>query len=86
MLSSFERDWFHFHSRPLKSICSVNAGLTGLVSLSISNSRITSAGLQNLKTLKNLKQLTLEACRVSASDIKKLQMTDLPNLVSFRPE
>ena len=67
----------------LQCLCT---GLTGLISLNISNSRITSAGLRHLKTLKNLKQLTLEACRVSASDIKKLQSTDLPNLASFRPE
>uniref|UniRef100_A0A2N9H512 Uncharacterized protein n=1 Tax=Fagus sylvatica TaxID=28930 RepID=A0A2N9H512_FAGSY len=60
--------------------------LTGLVSLNVSNSRITSAGLRHLKTLKNLKSLTLEGCKVMANDIKRLQSTDLPNLVSFRPE
>lgn len=62
-----------------------NAGLTGLVSLNVSNSRITSTGLHHLKTLKNLKSLTLEGCKVTANDIKTLQSTALPNLVSFRP-
>lgn len=64
----------------------VLAGLTRLVSLNMSNSRITSAGLKHLKPLKNLKSLTLESCKVTANDIKKLQSTDLPQLVSFRPE
>ncbi|KAH7547434.1 hypothetical protein FEM48_Zijuj01G0309600 [Ziziphus jujuba var. spinosa] len=60
--------------------------LTGLVSLNVSNSRITSGGLRHLKTLKNLKSLTLASCKVTANDIKKLQSNDLPNLISFRPE
>ena len=63
-----------------------DAGLTALVSLSVSNSRITNAGLQHLKQLKNLKSLTLDSCKVTVNDIKKLQSKDLPNLVSFRPE
>ncbi|KAI6672017.1 hypothetical protein NL676_006902 [Syzygium grande] len=62
------------------------SGLTGLVSLNVSNSRVTSAGLRHLKTLKNLRSLTLEGCKLTGVDIKKLQSTDLPNLVSFRPE
>lgn len=62
------------------------AGLTQLVSLNISNSRVTAAGLKHLKSLMNLKSLTLESCKVTASDIKKLQSDHLPNLVSFRPE
>lgn len=62
-----------------------NAGLTGLISLNVSNSRITNSGLKHLKMLKNLKSLTLESCKVTANEIRKLQMTDLPNLVNFRP-
>ncbi|CAI0542645.1 unnamed protein product [Linum tenue] len=36
--------------------------------------------------LKNLHSLTLESCKVTASEIRKLQLTALPSLVSFRPE
>ena len=61
-------------------------GLTDLVSLNVSSSRITAGGLNHLKPLKNLRSLTLESCKLNASDIKKLQASDLPNLVSFRPE
>lgn len=64
----------------------VNAGLTLLVSLNVSNSRVTSAGLQHLKPLKNLRVLVLESCEVTADDMRKLQSTELPELVSFRPE
>nr|CAN74892.1 hypothetical protein VITISV_002002 [Vitis vinifera] len=59
------------------------SGLTALVSLSVSNSRITNAGLQHLKQLKNLKSLTLDSCKVTVNDIKKLQSKDLPNLPAF---
>ncbi|CAL5375596.1 unnamed protein product [Camellia sinensis] len=61
-------------------------GLRQLISLNVSNSRITSAGLKHLRPLKNLKSLTLESCKVTVNDIKRLQTIDLPNLVSFRPE
>lgn len=61
-------------------------GLTALVSLNVSNSRITNAGLQYLMPLKNLRSLSLESCRVTAAEIKKLQSTALPNLVTVRPE
>ncbi|KAL5150319.1 F-box/LRR-repeat protein 14 [Glycine soja] len=62
------------------------SGMTALRSLNVSNSRITNEGLRHLKPLKNLRTLTLESCKVTASGIKKLQSTDLPNLISFRPE
>ncbi|CAI0422486.1 unnamed protein product [Linum tenue] len=62
------------------------SGLTGLISLNVSNSRITAAGLRHLKPLKSLKSLSMESCKVTASDIEKLRSFDLPNLVSFRPE
>ncbi|KAF5957174.1 hypothetical protein HYC85_004399 [Camellia sinensis] len=62
------------------------SGLRQLISLNVSNSRITSAGLKHLRPLKNLKSLTLESCKVTVNDIKRLQTIDLPNLVSFRPE
>ncbi|THG01197.1 hypothetical protein TEA_018431 [Camellia sinensis var. sinensis] len=56
------------------------SGLRQLISLNVSNSRITSAGLKHLRPLKNLKSLTLESCKVTVNDIKRLQMIDLPNL------
>uniref|UniRef100_A0A2C9UL19 Uncharacterized protein n=1 Tax=Manihot esculenta TaxID=3983 RepID=A0A2C9UL19_MANES len=62
------------------------SGLSELVSLNVSNSLITNEGLQYLKPLKNLRSLSLESCKVTASEIKKLQSTALPNLVTFRPE
>ncbi|KAH7574347.1 hypothetical protein JRO89_XS03G0285000 [Xanthoceras sorbifolium] len=62
------------------------SGLTSLVSLNVSNSRITNEGLHYLKPLKRLCSLTLESCKVTASEIKKLQSTALPNLVNYRPE
>lgn len=64
----------------------MTTGLTELVSLNVSNSLITNEGLRYLKPLKNLRALTLESCKVTASEIKKLQSTELPNLASVRPE
>ena len=65
------------------SFSGVNAGLTALVSLNVSNSHITNDGLPYLKPLKNLQLLSLESCKEISSEIKKLQSTALPNLVSF---
>ncbi|CAN1289992.1 F-box/LRR-repeat protein 14 [Linum perenne] len=62
------------------------SGLEELVSLNVSNSLISNKGLQHLKPLKNLRSLTLESCKVTAAEIRKLQLTELPGLVSFRPE
>ncbi|KAK6942200.1 Leucine-rich repeat [Dillenia turbinata] len=62
------------------------SGLTALVSLNVSNSSITSEGLQFLKPLKNLRSLLLESCKVTALDIKDLKSTALPNLLNFRPD
>ncbi|KAA3470552.1 leucine-rich repeat-containing G-protein coupled receptor 4-like [Gossypium australe] len=62
------------------------SGLNALVSLNVSNSNITNDGLPYLKPLKNLRSLSLESCKVTVAEIKKLQSTALPNLVSFRPE
>lgn len=64
----------------------INAGLTRLVSLNVSSSRVTRAGLLHLKPLKNLRTLVLESCEVTADDMRRLQSTSLPELVSFRPE
>lgn len=62
------------------------SGLTALVSLNVSNSRITNEGLLYLKSLKSLRSLCMESCQVTASEIKKLKSTFLPNLVNYRPE
>lgn len=62
------------------------AGLTALVSLNVSNTRISNAGLRHLKDLQNLRSLSLDSCRVTTSEVKKLQATVLPNLISVRPE
>jgi hypothetical protein len=64
----------------------LNTGMTALRSLNVSNSRVTNEGLRYLKPLKNLRTLSLESCKVNAAEIKKLHSTDLPNLISFRPE
>eukprot|EP00252_Welwitschia_mirabilis_P007649 TRINITY_DN1924_c0_g1_i6.p1 TRINITY_DN1924_c0_g1~~TRINITY_DN1924_c0_g1_i6.p1 ORF type:complete len:113 (-),score=7.71 TRINITY_DN1924_c0_g1_i6:431-769(-) len=56
------------------------SGMTELVSLNLSNSRITNAGLLHLRPLKNLTSLTLIGCKVSKSEINKLRATHLPNL------
>lgn len=69
----------------VRRLC-LHTGLTGLVSLNVSNSRITNAGLVHLKPLKNLRSLSLESCKVTATELKKIQLAALPNLVSVRPE
>ncbi|MQM03898.1 hypothetical protein Taro_036692 [Colocasia esculenta] len=56
------------------------SGLTGLVSLNLSSTHITNAGLQNLKPLKNLRSLHLDCCRVTGSEMKKLHLAALQNL------
>jgi hypothetical protein len=70
----------------LVSTVASRAGLTALMSLNVSNSRVSNSGLHHLKPLQNLRSLTLESCRVTAPEIKKLQLDALPNLVSVRPE
>lgn len=67
-------------------ISSMCTGLTALVSLNVSNSRVSNSGLHHLKPLQNLRSLSLESCKVTAIEIKKLQLAALPNLVSVRPE
>lgn len=62
------------------------SGLTALVSLNVSNTRVSNAGLRHLKDLQNLRSLSLDSCRVTTSEVKKLQATVLPNLISVRPE
>ncbi|KAK6944433.1 Prolamin-like domain [Dillenia turbinata] len=57
---------------PFFPVVVVDLWLTALVSLNVSNSSITSDGLQSLKPLKNLRSLSLESCKVTASDIKHL--------------
>ncbi|PWA49145.1 leucine-rich repeat family protein [Artemisia annua] len=52
-------------------------GLTQLVSLYLSNSRVTSSGLQHLKPLKKLKSLSLESTKVIANDLKRLQSLNM---------
>ena len=61
-------------------------GLTALVSLNVSNSRVSNSGLHHLTLLQNLRSLTLESCRVTPAEIKKLRLAALPNLISVRPE
>lgn len=46
----------------------------------------TSSGLQHLKPLKRLETLSFESTKVTANDIKRLQVSDLPSLIKVRPE
>jgi len=62
------------------------SGLTALVSLNVSNSRVSNSGLHHLTLLQNLRSLSLESCRVTPAEIKKLRLAALPNLISVRPE
>jgi Leucine-rich repeat (LRR) protein len=62
------------------------SGLTALVTLNLSNSRVSNAGLHHLKPLQSLRSLYLESCKVTACEIKKLQLAALPNLITVRPE
>ncbi|KAI5014368.1 hypothetical protein ZWY2020_055758 [Hordeum vulgare] len=62
------------------------SGLTSLVSLNLSYSRVSNAGLHHLRPLQNLRSLSLDSCKVTACEVKKLQLAALPNLVSVRPE
>ncbi|XWS27100.1 hypothetical protein CRYUN_Cryun26dG0087400 [Craigia yunnanensis] len=59
------------------------SGLTAVVSLNVSNSHISNDGLPFLKLLKNLRSLSLESCKETASEIKKLQSTVFPILSAF---
>jgi hypothetical protein len=68
------------------SIWCLFVGLTSLVSLNMSNSRVSNSGLHHLKPLKNLRSLTLESCKVTATELKKIQLAALPNLINVRPE
>lgn len=68
------------HGRPCAT------GLTALVNLNVSNSRVSNAGLKHLKDLQNLRSLSLDSTRVTANEMKKLLATTLPNLISMRPE
>ena len=61
-------------------------GLTALVSLNVSNSRVSNSGLHHLTLLQNLRSLSLESYRVTPAEIKKLRLAALPNLISVRPE
>jgi hypothetical protein len=47
---------------------------------------VSNAGLHHLKPLQNLRSLFLESCKVTACEIKKIQLAALPNLISVRPE
>lgn len=62
------------------------SGLTALVSLNVLNSRITNEGLLYVKSVNSLCSLSMESSQVTASEIKKLKSTFLPNLVNYRPE
>jgi len=62
------------------------SGLTALVSLNVSNSRVSNSGLHHLTLLQNLRSLSLESYRVTPAEIKKLRLAALPNLISVRPE
>jgi hypothetical protein len=57
-----------------------------LVSLNVSNSRVSNLGLLHLKPPQNLCSLSLESCRLPASEIDKLPLFALPNLISVWPE
>jgi hypothetical protein len=58
--------------------------MTSLVSFNISNTRVTNAGLQHLRPLKNLTFLSLQACKVTWPEIRKVQATTLLNLAGVR--
>ena len=62
----------------------VYAGMTSLVSLNISNSKITNSGLHHLTPLHNLTSLALQGCEVTLPAVAKLQASSLPNLTVIR--
>ena len=75
---------FSFYSLSLMAIWFT--GLTALVNLNVSNSRVSNAGLKHLNDLQNLRSLSLDSTRVTANEMRKLRATMLPNLISMRPE
>jgi hypothetical protein len=72
-------------NRKMSHGCPFYTGLTALVSLNVSNSRVSNAGLKHLKGLQNLRSLSLDSSRVTANEMKKLKATMLPNLITMRP-
>lgn len=71
-----------------EELAELTVGHFGCRSDSVARSKLIKSGFQHLKPLKKLEsgKTSFESTKVTANDIKRLQVFDLPNLINDRPK